>query len=670
VGEVLQRIQGSRWFNSYAQKFTVIAFPVAIVLSIIPMIIGLFAPQIASVYLISAYVLVFLTIFGVCIILLGFHNQVARRLAIIVAVTSFFGALGYFWLLIEVFFLGLPFTFPNISVYLLAIANIVLLVGFALISVGQRRRSWRQFAGYFLITVFFVACIYSTYQLVLVYIPPPIPAIGLGLRILAGFFTAVFAWAFYFNQNPPKEIISQLSRSLFVAASLLLLLGYTLFSFQYAMGWFDFASFYYTGSLGDSVILLAIFTFLIAVFAIFSESLENMATIRPVSIKYEIVSRVLIIISFLIVTTLTATIAITLTGRVLLVYLTPPHSTVALQTIGSGLLMGLGIILIVGGGIAYYLSRILYRPLERLDEETSLVSEPGKIAYTEPPGLLFTELQDVSDNFASLVDGLGRVRDELRRFTISERRLRTPSTSQLSRLDYYLAILSNTVTNRIQSILSLTELGCGKETVEEQKQILEMIQTEVAEIEYIMKSIQLLRLIDSEALPDFTRIDVCEVIPQLMADLQELIPESQSQISLALPEHKCQVMANEYVNQIFKPLLRLAIEQDVGGPATIEVTFSNTTEFGVDYWQIDIVHPKWVLPDIEKVLLFRSDPEQPQKANPGLLLVPALVEYFRGKFRVTNVVTDDPRYGTVFHVLLPMFKRKREKSIPKSTVEE
>ncbi len=129
-------------------------------------------------------------------------------------------------------------------------------------------------------------------------------------------------------------------------------------------------------------------------------------------------------------------------------------------------------------------------------------------------------------------------------------------------------------------------------------------------------------------------------------------------------------MANEYVAQIYKPLLRLAIEKDVGGPAIIEVTFTKTTEYGVDYWQTDIIHPKWVLPDIEKFLLFRSDPEQPQKANPSLLLVPALVEYFRGKFRVTNVVTDDPRYGTVFQVLLPMFKRTRGIRAPKSTEEE
>ena len=149
---------------------------------------------------------------------------------------------------------------------------------------------------------------------------------------------------------------------------------------------------------------------------------------------------------------------------------------------------------------------------------------------------------------------------------------------------------------------------------------------------------------------------------RLINDLQELIPESASQITLVLPEQKAFVLVNVYVAQFFQPLLRLALERDVGGPASIEVTFSKVKEYGNDFWQIDISHSKWVLPDIEKVLLFRTDPEQPQKANPSLLLVPALVEYFRGKFRVKNIIIDDPQYGTVLQVLLPQATGRRQSS--------
>lgn len=630
-----------------------IAFPLALFLSVLPQIISLFVPQFATVYLISAYLVVFLAVFGICLVLLGFHNKIARRLSLTVAISCLLGALAHYWLLIEVFFLGFQITYPNISAYLAAAANAVLLLGFALLSIEQRRRSKRQIVGYVLLTLFFAVCILSTYQMNLTYHPPILPAIGTGVRILLGFFTAIFAWAFYFNQDPPLEIIGRSSRLLLMFASIFLILGYTVFAFQYASGWSTISAFYYGGSISDTLTLFAIFVFLIAIMVLFTETLENMATIRPLSVKYQVLTRVLLIISLLVGTTLTATISITLIGHVLRVFLSPIDALVALQTIGVGLLMGFGVIILVFGAMGYLLSQWLYRPLEQLERETMAVTEPGIISYTEPPGLVFTELQGVSDSFTEVLNELARVRAELRRFTITESQLRVPSTSQLSRLDYYLAILNNTITNRLQTIMNFIELGRATSNQQEQTQYLNLIQTEINEIHYLQQSIQLLRLIDTQALPEFHRFDLIPMLTNLIQTLQEAIPDSRNQISLSFPEKTALVIANEYVIQIFQPLFRLVLERDMGGPATIEVNLSTTKEVGVDYWQINLAHPKWVLSDIEKVLLFRSDPEQPQKANPNLLLVPALVEYFRGKFHVKNIVIDDPQYGTVLQVLLP-----------------
>ncbi len=662
---VLERIHRSRWFQSYGKKLVAFAFPMALLLSVFSLIIGYFVPSIASVYLIIAYIVVFLTIFGICLILLGFHNKVARRLVLVVAITCFLGAFAHYWLLTETLFLGFQIIYPNGSAYISALANLVMLIGLALVSIEQRRRSKRQITGYVLIIMFFTVCILTTYQMNLTFHPPLLPAIGTGIRILIGFLTAIFAWTFYFNQNPPEDVMGRTSRLLLVLASLFLILGYTTFAFQYAIGWMDISVFYYSGSISDAIMLLAVFTFLIAVLAIFSEALENMATSRPLSIKYEAMTRVLLIVPLLIVMSLVATIAIVLFGRVLLVYLAPIDALVALQTVGVGLLIGLSVIILGVGGIGYLLSRWLYRPLIYLEAETIAVTDPGVISYTEPQGLVFAELQEVSDSFAEIINELSRVRAELRRFTITEQRLMKPPTSQLTKLDYYLAILNNSVTNRIQTIMSLSEVARGVSNQEEQTHILDMIQTEITEIHYLLKSVQILRLIDSQALPKFRRIDLITVITELINDLQEIIPESTSSISLVLPDQKAFVLANEYVSQIFQPLFRLVLEQNIGSPATIEVTFSKKIEYGTDFWQINISHPKWVLPDIEKVLLFRADSEQPQKANPNLLVVPALVEYFHGKFYVKNIIIDEPQYGTLLQVLLPQATRRLPSTVPK-----
>jgi hypothetical protein len=197
-------------------------------------------------------------------------------------------------------------------------------------------------------------------------------------------------------------------------------------------------------------------------------------------------------------------------------------------------------------------------------------------------------------------------------------------------------------------------------------EVLTMIHSEINETQYILKSVQLLRLIDIQALPEFRRIDLRSVITTIINELDTLFPDSASQITLSLPEKAVIVLVNEYVSQIFQPLFRLVLKQVSGVPATIEVTFSEVTELGTDYWQVNISHPKWVLPDIEKVLLFREDFEQPQKANPNLLLIPSLVDYYRGKFKITNLVIDDPQYGTLIQVLLPRAKPQRVRSQRKS----
>jgi hypothetical protein len=405
--------------------------------------------------------------------------------------------------------------------------------------------------------------------------------------------------------------------------------------------------------------LFAIFSFLIGVLTIFMEALEGTRTIRPVSIRYMLVNRVVLIITLAVTLTLSTTVSISIAGRILALYLPPPMGTIVLQTIGFGFLIALGVILGVGVAVSYYLAFLVHQPLQNLQKETAAITEPGITAYTEPPGLIFSELQTVSDSFTEILSEMARVRAELRRFTISEHRLRSPSTSQLSRLDYYLGMLSNHLSNRLQSILSLTELRSGQPDLSEVNRYFEQIQTEVQETQQLLQSIQLLRLIDAQALPEFTRIDLCAVFPRILSDLQELVPESLSNFNLALPDKPGLVRANEYLDQIFLPLLRLALEADVGSSATIEISMSKITELDVEYWQTEIIHPKWVLTDVEKSLLFRFISEEPQRGNPTLLAVPLLVEYFRGKFRIENRVPEDAQYGTVFQVLLPAANQTR-----------
>ncbi|MFX0169688.1 MAG: hypothetical protein ACFE89_10085 [Candidatus Hodarchaeota archaeon] len=647
----------SQWLKADAHRVLAAAFLIAFALSVIPLILGFLTPELALVYLISAYFVVFLTLFGICLLLLGYHNQVARRLAIIVAITSLIGVIANFWLLVEILFLGFSITFPNGTAYLSAIANIVLLVGFAMVSIEPQRRSFRQLLGYLLITLFFLLCIFSTYQMNLTFHPPIIPAIGLGLRILVGFFTAIFAWSFYFNRNPPREVIGTRSRFLLVTASLLLVLAYTAFAFQYAMGFTVIDTIFYSGSISDTLTLFAIFSFLIAVLNIFMEGLQGTHMGRPVSIRYAQINRIVLIITLAVILTLSAIAFITVTDHILSLYLTAPLATVALQNIGVMFLITLGVILTVGGAVSYYLSFLLNHPLQNLQIETSAVIEPGITAYTEPPGLIFSELQAISDTFIQILTEMARVRAELRRFTISEHRLRLPSTSQLSRLDYYFALLGNQLTNRMQNILSLAELGNQTTDSLEQKQLFERVQVEVAETQYLQDSIQLLRLIDAQALPELQRLDLCSIMTQLLSELQEMIPESSSKVALNLPEESCYIFANQYVNRIFLPILRHMLEVDSGVSTTIAVTLSRVTEYDVEYWQTEISHPKWVLSDVEKSLLFRFIPEEPQRGNPNLLVVPVLVDYFRGKFRIENRVTEEAQYGTVLRILLPLAKR-------------
>ncbi|MFX1561783.1 MAG: hypothetical protein ACFFDP_00555 [Promethearchaeota archaeon] len=648
-----------QWFYSQNRRLISIAFPIATALSVLSIAIGVFASPFALPYLSGAYMLSNLAIFSLCLPLLRLQNSNARRLMLTFTIMGLLRIISSIYLIIETLVLGVPISFPSISLIIETIANITLILGLVLVSSEQRKRSYKRILGYLLLCILFGICIFSVYLTNIAFHSPLFPAIGAGIRILLSLLTAVFAWSFFFNKDPPHLLIGPLGRLLILLASIIQLLGHTLFAFQYAANFTAISLVLYAGSESDVILIFAQFVLLIAIFSIFIEIIGAKSGPRPISYRYS-AGLTTLIVSLLVGTILAVTIiAITLIGQILLVFISPMETTVAVQAIVWGLLLGVGIIIVFGGFLASTLSKLIMRPLEKLDVQVQSLSTPTFVTFHEPPDLVFVELQSISDSFRALIDRLRRAHSELRTLSPPQRRDAFSQQKRVTDVDSDYRYLYNEVSNYCQIILTNAELmaeGLGKDS--RAKDYIRKITSNVEEIHNILTTIQTLRRIEAREFPDISLVNLKTVLSDVITELNEAFKQKKIQIKLRAPKAGCKVLANDFLIDLFTIILQNAIQQDSHADVVVEILVSKIIELGKIYWRTMITSYGWILTDEEKDTIFSRDLSQYRTTGPDLVKAAAFAEAFQGKIRVADRVPGDHRYGSVFIVLLPVAQDK------------
>ncbi len=653
----------SQWFQNTTQRVVALAYLVAGILSLTAFLIGLTFLSISPIYLAILRLVYSIALFGLALPFLNHQNRMIRLLYLTIALSGFLALVSSVWFIIETFYLGLPILYPNSSVYLEAITNILILLGLFAISGERRLRERTQILGYFVMVLFFIASIILIYITNLQLNPPVFPAIGAGVRLLLSFLILVFAWGFLFTKEPNYSSYGWLSRLLLVLAGILLMLSRTLFALQYASGFSLLGSFYYAGSLSDAITVFSEFTFFIAVLGFFAETSENTTQSRAISLRYVAGLTIFSLLSFILLTFLTATIAIVLVGRVIPVFLPPPQAIVAIQTIGYGLIIAVGVILSIGGIITTFLINLIGQPLEKMDAQVAAVTEPGTITYEEPSQLIFTELHSLSDSFRNLVDEIKRIRTEFRR-KLSTAQAAPPSpTISEPMAKLYCSILEREIANHLQVILTNAEkLLIDEGTSTTTKQYANQIVNTITDIQDTLHVIQLIQRIDDQGSLDLHRINLNSLITKVTKEIEPQLKTRSAQIALNTPDKLPDIFANHYLKDALTILLKFAINHDTRDKPVIDIKLSQILELSKTYWQIEIIAQGWVISDTEKIQFFEFVSQEPQIIDPKLLLVSKIVESFKGQIRVENRIPDDPQFGTKISIILPAFLQKSPSS--------
>jgi hypothetical protein len=663
VGEVSLFSSRSQWLKNTTQRVVALAYVIASVLSFAAFLIGFLFASFVSIYLAILRLVYSIALFGLALPFLNHQHRMIRLLYLTITLSGFLAVVSSVWFILETFYLGLPILFPNSSVYLDAITNILLLLGLFAISGERRLRETTQILGYVIMAFLFIASIILIYVTNLQLNPPIFPAVGAGARLLLSFLILVFAWGFLFTKEPTYSSYGWLSRLQLVVAGILLMLSRILFALQYATGFNQISLFYYAGSLSDVITVFGEFTFFIAILGFFAETNENTTQSRSISLRYVAGLTIFSLMSFILLTFITATIAVVLVGRLIPVFLPPLEAMIATQTIGYGLIIAVGVILSIGGVVATFLINLIGQPLEKMDAQVAAVTEPGTISYEEPSQLIFTELHSLSDNFRTLIDEIKRVRTEFRR-KIGTLQIDAPSTTiseQMAKL--YCGILEREIANQLQIILANAEkLIIDEGTSATTKQYATYIVNTITDLQDTLQVIQQIQHIDDHGSPDLHRVNLYSLLTKVTQEMEEQLSSLSAQITINKPEKLPDVFANHHLKDVLTLLLKFVINRDTREKPVIVVKLSQILELSKTYWQIDIIAQGWIVSDAEKVQIFDSSSQEPQIIDPKLLLVTKLIESFKGRIRLENRVLDDPQFGTIISIILPAFLQKSPSS--------
>lgn len=597
-----------------------------------------------------------LTLFSVCLPLGGgFRNRRARILCLILMLSSLLSISGFALTIMGTLLMGTAPSFPSLSSVMEGLSSLALVIGLAAVSANQRReRRVVEWLGYLILILVFLFLLFLIYTSNLEGTPPVVYALVAGTGMTLSFFSAVFAWSFYFSADPPLNLTGKVSRFLLVAAMVLQLFARSAFALNYAFLHQQVPLFYYAGSAADALLFFSGLILLTAVLALLAHTVESFPAHRPASIR---LSTMTVIVSSSLILALILTVdlaSLALASQVMGSLLPAQDTSLALQTFGGGLMLIVVLTLLVGGGAAAAMGNLLMKPLEGLNRQVLAVTEPGMTAYREPPALIFTELQSLSDSFGRLVDRINRIIAELRSVRPEGWMERGASRP----VDFYIDLLSHEIRNYSQVILSNMELmgrlaGQGEGAKDQMAHCMTAVTEAVDKIRDILGQVQTLRRLEREGTPDLVDTDLIQGLSKAVQMVKSLYPQRRVRVEMDLPSEPCYVLANALLEDLFVNLLRNAVDNDPHEEVVIEVAVRPLHEQGVDYWQTTITDRGLGIPDEEKDTLFLRDQRGARRRGLGLLLVATLVEAYRGKIRVENRVPGDHRYGTVFTVLLP-----------------
>ena len=237
---------------------------------------------------------------------------------------------------------------------------------------------------------------------------------------------------------------------------------------------------------------------------------------------------------------------------------------------------------------------------------------------------------------------------------VTERHHRIRSMeSAKNEAEFYVDLMSHDIRNFNQVTMGYIELLQLAENMDpKERSYLEKAQKGVTGSNKLIDNIKKIRLIRQFAGKDLRKTDLDPIIKKDVADVEKTFPSAKITLDMGRGE-KRMVMANDYINEIFRHILENAMKYDTNEKKIIDVTVSSTTRDGRDYWSVRFADHGPGIPDEKKKSIFERMGSTTHGAGVGLSIVNVLVNKYGGRIYVEDRVKGDPSKGSVFIVELP-----------------
>jgi PAS domain S-box-containing protein len=235
--------------------------------------------------------------------------------------------------------------------------------------------------------------------------------------------------------------------------------------------------------------------------------------------------------------------------------------------------------------------------------------------------------------------------------TEAQKRLRGVEAAK-NEAEFYVDLMSHDIRNFNQVTMGYIELLQLAENLDHtQRAYLEKAQKGVTGSNKLIDNIKKVRMIRMYAGKNLARMDLASVLEADAADVKKAFPSAKITLRLQRGEHD--ILADDYVHEIFRHILENAVKYDPHPEKLVDVALTSVEREGRDYWIVKVADHGVGIPDDKKASVFSRMGATTKGAGVGLSIVSVLVGKYGGQIYVEDRVKGDPAQGSVFTVEVP-----------------
>ena len=292
------------------------------------------------------------------------------------------------------------------------------------------------------------------------------------------------------------------------------------------------------------------------------------------------------------------------------------------------------------------------------DDPSSLISVPmkfgeeilGVITLEKKPGLPFTMREYKLIEMFSVLAATA-IKNASTFSTIKE---------GASRQQVYNILLTHDVANYNVPIHGFLEMLLTDPKLDDrQRRYVKSALAQSENISSLISDVRKLWKLKATELSPLLAVDLGPILSQAIRDIQMNALYGDIQISYVTPTGKLMVNADTFLKDVFYNILSNACKY--GDRKPIEVSISDHSEKGCEYYRISVADQGHGIPEERKNFLFRRfdqlDSESAAEGHGlGLSVVNALAERYGGRVWVDNRESGDFTRGSVFSLIIPKVK--------------